>query len=74
MSSVQAGINVTNKGAKLAKNITPGFAKTGVNAVGNLGEKGIKMITNNKYARFLGDKTSELASKIRTGGPKIFKA
>jgi len=74
MSSVQAGVKATNTVAKGVKNITPGFAKTGVNAVGNLGEKGIKMVTNNKYARFLGDKTSELTSKIRTGVAKTFNA
>ena len=74
MSSVQAGVNATNSVAKGVNKVTPKFEKTGLNAVGNLGEKGIKMVTNNKYARFLGDKSNELIGKVREGVAKTFNA
>jgi hypothetical protein len=39
-----------------------------------LGKKGVNLITKNKYARALGDKTDDLINKTRTGVARTFNA
>ena len=48
--------------------------KAGLSSIENAGTAAINKITNSKAGRFFADKTSEFASKVRTGVGKTFNA
>jgi hypothetical protein len=73
-SDVESVINIANKGATIAKNWTPGFAKKGLTGVKRAGEWGVGLVTNSRIGRYAADKVDELAGKQRTGAALSFNA
>jgi hypothetical protein len=73
-SDVESLMNATNKGAELAVNYTPKFAKRGLTGIKHIGEKGVAMVTNSRLGRYAADKVGELAGKQRFGAALSFNA
>jgi len=73
-SDIQSGINIANKGAEIAKDWTPNFAKRGLTGVKNMGEWGVGLVTDSRIGRFAAGKVEELSSKVRTGQALKFNA
>jgi hypothetical protein len=73
-SDVESVITIADKGAKLAKEYTPRFAKSGLKGVQSFGEWGVGKITNSRVGRFAADKVEELANIRRTGKGLSFRA
>ena len=73
-SDVQSAINIADKGANIAKNYTPGFAKRGLTGIKHIGEWGVGVVTDSRLGRFAAGKVEELSSKVRTGQALQFNA
>lgn len=73
-SDVESAISIANKGASIAKEWTPGFAKKGLTGVKHLGEWGVGVVTDNRLARFAAGTVSDLAGKMRSGKALQFNA
>jgi hypothetical protein len=73
-SDVESVISIANKGASIAKDWTPGFAKKGLTGVKHFGEWGVGVVTDNRLARFAVGKVEELAGKMRSGKALQFNA
>ena len=71
-SDVQSAITIANKGAQLAKEYTPDFAKRGLAVAKNVGDWGVNKVVNSKLGRFAGNQVGALENKQRTGAALSF--
>ena len=73
-SDIQSVMNVANKGAQLASQYTPKFAKRGLTGIKHLGQWGVGKVLNSRLSRYAGDKMDDLSNKKITGQALSFNA
>jgi hypothetical protein len=67
-------VNVVNKGAQIARDYAPGFAKRGLTNVKHFGEWGVGKVVDSRLGRYAASTVEKLAGKQRTGAALSFNA
>ena len=73
-SDIDSAVFIANKGASIAKNWTPQFAKTGLTGIKHAGEWGVELISDSRLGRFAAGTVGDLAKKMRSGPSLQFSA
>ena len=71
---VDDAIGITNKGSQVAVKYTPNFAKNTLTGIKHMGAWGVGLATDNKFAKWAANKSTELENKVRTGAKMMFNA